>query len=395
MATVPGVKEKCRSEKMIMMKLRRLPLVVVFAALTLSSAFSQNPRTTEQGKSITNARVIEMSKLGLDDDIIIAKIKNGSCEFQLGDTDLVDLKKAGVSPKVIAAMLDSSVLISPRVTINKREVPVHTMGQSKVGGRLGSDLTLGVKSVKEKAYLDGPHSTIVAGSSPVIEIDLPKGDTIDNYILVQMDGKSDRRELEVESRGGIVGAKNGIRAEAIRKTSVTPLGGNKFQLGTDPLKKGEYIIYVVGSPDSIRRIYGRGYDFTVSSPQETPSTPTSTLAPVRANPSVAASSPSEPSVPVATKSGPHPDGSIGAFSDQEPRLRRDGILLSRVLPNGPADRAGVKAGDTILAIENHYLFTVEELADEVRRYTPGAKVAVRYRRYSSIYETTVVVGPTE
>jgi hypothetical protein len=375
---------------MIMMKLQRLPLVVVFAALTLSSAFSQNPRTTEQGTSITNARVIEMSKLGLDDEIIIAKIKNGSCEFQLGDTDLVDLKKAGVSPKVIAAMLDSSVLTSPRVTINKREVPVHTMGQSKVGGRLGHDLTVGVKSVKEKAYLDGPHSTIVAGSSPVIEIDLPKGDTIDNYILVQMDGKSDRRELEVESRGGIVGGKNGIRAEAIRKTSVTPLGGNKFQLGADPLKKGEYIIYVVGSPDSIRGIYGRGYDFTVSSPQETPSTPTSTVAPVRANPSVAASSPSEPPAPMVV-----PDGSIGAFSDQEPRLRRDGILLSRVLPNGPADRAGIKAGDTILAIENHYLFTVEELVDEVRRYTPGAKVAVRYRRYSSIYETTVVVGPTK
>ncbi len=245
------------------MKLPRLPLVIVFAALTLSLAFSQNQLTAGQGSSITNARIIEMSKLGLDDDIIIAKIKNGSCEFHLDDTDLVDLKKAGVSPKVIAAMLDSSVLTSPRVTIDKKEVPIHTMGQSKVGGRLGHEVTLGVKSVKEKAYLDGPHSTIVAGSSPVIEIDLPKGDTIDNYILVQMDEKSDRRELEVEARGGLVGGKNGIRAEAIHKTHVTLLGGSKFQLGTDTLKKGEYIIYVVGSPDSIKGIYGKGYDFTV------------------------------------------------------------------------------------------------------------------------------------
>jgi len=241
-----------------------LPLVVVFAALTVSLASSQNQSTAGSGSGITNARIIEMSKLGLDDDIIIAKIKSESCEFQMGDTDLVDLKKAGVSPKVIAAMLDSSVLTSPRVTINKDEVPIHTMGQSKVGGRLGHDLTLKMKSVKEKAYLDGPHSTIVASSSPVIEIDLPKGDTIDNYVLVQMDGKSDRRELEVESRGGIVGGKNGIRAEAIQKTHVTPLGGNKFQLGTETLKKGEYIIYVVGSPDSVKGIYGKGYDFTVA-----------------------------------------------------------------------------------------------------------------------------------
>jgi len=244
-------------------KLQRLCLVVVFAALSMAPAFSQNQPTAGQETGITNARIIEMAKLGLDDDIIIAKIKNGSCEFQLADTDLVDLKKAGVSPKVIAAMLDSSVLISPRVTVDKNEVPMHIMGQAKVGGRIGHDLTLKIKSVKEKAYLDGPHSTIVASSTPVIEMELPKGDTIDNYILVQMDGKSDRRELEVESSGGIVGGKNGIRAEAIQKTHVTPLGGNKFQLGTDSLKKGEYIIYVVGSPDSIRGIYGKGYDFTV------------------------------------------------------------------------------------------------------------------------------------
>ncbi len=299
------------------MKLQPLPLVVVFAALTPSLTFSQNPQltnchtpesagnfvgsdetivngmvckivkpqsaqqqlaanqpaatapggrnqpTSREGSGITNARVIEMSKLGLDDDIVIAKIKNGNCEFQLGDTDLVDLKKAGVSPKVIAAMLDASALTSPRVMINKNEVPIHTMGQAKVGGRIGHDLTVGIKSVKEKAYLDGPHSTIVASSNPVIEIDLPKGDTIDNYILVQMDGKGDRRELEVEARGGIVGGKNGIRAEAIHKTYATPLGGNRFQLGTDTLKKGEYIVYVVGSPDSVKGIYGKGYDFTV------------------------------------------------------------------------------------------------------------------------------------
>jgi hypothetical protein len=70
--------------------------------------------------------------------------------------------------------------------------------------------------------------------------------------------------LEVESRGGIVGGKNGIRAEVIRKTTVTDLGNNKFQLTTENLKKGEYMIYVVGSPDRDREIYGKGYDFTVN-----------------------------------------------------------------------------------------------------------------------------------
>lgn len=66
-------------------------------------------QAAERESPITNTRVIEMSRLGLDDDIIIAKIRNGSCEFQLEDTDLVNLKKAGVSPKVLAAMLDANV----------------------------------------------------------------------------------------------------------------------------------------------------------------------------------------------------------------------------------------------------------------------------------------------
>ena len=57
---------------------------------------------------ITNARVVEMTKLGLDDDVIIARIKHGVCDFQLSDSDLVQLKKDGVSSKVVAAMMDTA-----------------------------------------------------------------------------------------------------------------------------------------------------------------------------------------------------------------------------------------------------------------------------------------------
>jgi hypothetical protein len=379
------------------MKLQSLPIVVTFAALIFSLAFSQNQPTAGQGSSITNARVIEMSKLGLDDDIIIAKLKNGSCEFQLEDTDLVGLKKAGVSPKVIAAMLDSSVLTSPRVTVDKTEVPIHTMGQSKVGGRLGHDVTLGIKSVKEKAYLDGPHSTIVAGSSPVIEIDLPKGDTIDNYILVQMDGKGDRRELEVEARGGLVGAKNGIRAEAIHKTHVAPLGGNRFQLGTDTLKKGEYIIYVVGSPDSIRGIYGKGYDFTVSDVED-----------MRHPPSIAKEAPAQP------VTGAAPDHSISAMRDPElvpnsssvgaeesligvsftgnPTVKHNGLEISGVQPKGPADSIDLKPGDVIIALDEHYLYTIDDLRAILRGHEQGRRLAIRYRRDRLTYESFLALA---
>ena len=212
---------------------------------------------------MTDARVVELSKMGLDDEIIIAKIKNGSCHFQLSDVDLLELKKAGVSSKVAAAMLDANALTAPRVTVDGKDVTLHTLGEAKVGGRLGQFATLGVKSRKVKAYLEGQHSAVMSSSTPAIEIDLPKGEPIDNFILVQLDEKSDRRELEVDSLGGIVGVKHGVREEAIRQTHVTDLGGNKYKLVTEGLKRGDYIIYVVGSADFEKGIYGRGYDFTV------------------------------------------------------------------------------------------------------------------------------------
>ena len=139
--------------------MRLRPLLIVFAAITPLFALSQNtkgpncdasngpsqqqggqtpPRTTGQESIITNDRIIEMSKLGLDDDILIARIRNGSCEFQLRDADLVDLKKAGVSAKVIAAMLgapvatskkndDTAPAVSPLIPGTARVASVRTM----------------------------------------------------------------------------------------------------------------------------------------------------------------------------------------------------------------------------------------------------------------------------
>jgi len=225
---------------------------------------TSSPALTPQEGDIDNARVIEMCKLGLDDEIVIAKIKTGHTKFALADTDLVALKQAGVSGKVIAAMLEASVLKEPHVKVDGNPAELHTLGQAKVGGRLGSSLSFGIKSVKSKAYLQGQHAAIIVSKSPNIEMELPPGDSVDNYILVVMDGKGDRRELEVGAAGGAVGAKQGIRAESVIKTSSDALGGRKFKISaSEPLKSGEYILYIVGSADFQKGVFGKGYDFTV------------------------------------------------------------------------------------------------------------------------------------
>jgi hypothetical protein len=86
------------------------------AAVTASTPATTQPPAS--GK-ITNARVVEMTKLGLDDDVIIARIKHGACDFQLSDSDLLELKKSGVSSKVVAVMMDTAPVAPPAATVQE------------------------------------------------------------------------------------------------------------------------------------------------------------------------------------------------------------------------------------------------------------------------------------
>jgi hypothetical protein len=211
-----------------------------------------------------NAHVIQMTQKGLGDDVIIARIKTSPTKFDLSDDDLAALKHANVSDKVVAAMIESTKLTVASVRVDGNPVQMHTIGQQKEGGRLGHDISLGFKSVKEKAYIQGQHASVISSRKPEIEVELTANDTIDNYVVVEMDPKGDRRELEVGSVLGTVGEKKGVRADRIVHTVTTPVGGRRFKITpAKEMKKGEYIVYVIGSADYEKGIYGRGYDFTV------------------------------------------------------------------------------------------------------------------------------------
>jgi hypothetical protein len=164
----------------------------------------------------------------------------------------------------VAAMLEASVLKEAHVKIDGNPAELHTLGQAKVGGRLGSSLSFGIKSVKQKAYLQGQHAGIIVSKNPNIEMELPPSDSMDNYVMVKLDGKGDRRELEVGAAGGVVGSKQGVRAESVIRTSYEALGGHMFKMNVhEPLKSGEYMLYIIGSADFQKGVFGKGYDFTV------------------------------------------------------------------------------------------------------------------------------------
>lgn len=77
-------------------------LFAVVIALSLLA-----PNVAQAQKALTNDDVVQLAKLGLGDEVVIAKIRQAEdVDFRLEIDDLTKLKRAGLSGPIIAAMLD-------------------------------------------------------------------------------------------------------------------------------------------------------------------------------------------------------------------------------------------------------------------------------------------------
>jgi serine protease Do len=92
-------------------------------------------------------------------------------------------------------------------------------------------------------------------------------------------------------------------------------------------------------------------------------------------------------------------GSIGIeFNAQEnPAISRvygvqSGITISSVVPGSPADRAGLKVGDTIVSVDGKPIKNGDELVSDIANRKPGAKANLGYVRGGKKQETAVTVA---
>jgi hypothetical protein len=79
--------------------------VVVTLILVAAVSLSLPGATSIAQEVLTNDSVIQMVKAGLPEAVVIAKIKSTSSKFDLKTDSLVSLKKAGISDKVLEAMV--------------------------------------------------------------------------------------------------------------------------------------------------------------------------------------------------------------------------------------------------------------------------------------------------
>ena len=276
----------------------------LFATLIACSLAAQDGSSLH--KRLVNQDIIDLANLGLSDDVIIAKIRQtyeaapSSVSFDTSVDGLKTLKTANVSEPVIKAMISPApppaaiVAAGPApITLDPNlpppEVGVYWRDQgkfillqgqaianTKAGGKAGSMFTYGLRNEHWDATINGHTSkNVVRDRQPSFYLYVPDGTDSSDFVLLKLNRKSDHREFQVGSFGGISGGKSGVKRDkelgfqadhvAIRTYKITLEGS---------LKPGEYGFFMgtgtsatmtaaKGGSRSGGAASGRIYDFSI------------------------------------------------------------------------------------------------------------------------------------
>src|ERR1700730_17824888 len=230
------------------------------ALLSSGCLFSAAAAAQESSKRLTNQDVITMASLGLSD--------SDGLNFDTSVDGLKSLKEAKVSDAVVKAMINpalpptvvvSGAPMTPDPNLPPPEVGVYwkdgptfslvqgrTLTHQKAGGRAGSYFTNGIRSEHWDAVVEGPISAnLVKDRRPVFYFYVPECDHGAHYVLLSLEKKSDHREFQVGSFGGITGGKSGIKKEKQIQFRAEHAGIRVYKVTLDSdLKPGEYAFFL-------------------------------------------------------------------------------------------------------------------------------------------------------
>jgi serine protease Do len=71
---------------------------------------------------------------------------------------------------------------------------------------------------------------------------------------------------------------------------------------------------------------------------------------------------------------------------------KNGVLVQSIQPGGPAERAGLKPGDIVVAIDGRNIKDGDDLVNEIAGRRPGSTVRLGYLREGKEADTTVTIG---
>ena len=237
------------------------------------------PTATAAPATMTNDSVIRMVKAGLSDDLIVQTIASQPGQYSTDSDALVALKQAGLSDRVIAAMVNKSRIRltgtdTPVVLSDVNEIGVYYKDRNgkwqpiepeivhiKSGGFLKSTATHGIIKEDKNGHVDGRESKLLLPRPIEFLVYTPDGVDIAEYDLLRFRLNSNSREFRVLT-GGVIHSTGGAQRDEVPFHPVkTAPRTYEFTLDTDT-PGAEYGILPPGTGNVTNG--GKIYTFAIS-----------------------------------------------------------------------------------------------------------------------------------
>lgn len=289
-------------------------LAFAFCLTNAGGAFAQD-------ETMTNEEVVTLAKAGLNEAIIINKIKTSKSNFDLSTNALIKLKQAGISDAVVTAMLEAKsgkpmnnnnssggngngggnngngrgtgdpndptalqnygIYMFEEIDGKRKmtQLAPNVSSQNRTGGGFTAAVTpFGLGKVKTKANLPGTSAALqIKDSSPMFYFYLDSSSGGLNtasgvpsvpteFVLIKFNVRSDNREVTI-SKSNAYGSKGGLSDEYVVPFNAENMGNGIYKITlNNALKKGEYAFYLVnsGNSNASAAIGAKFFDFGVN-----------------------------------------------------------------------------------------------------------------------------------
>lgn len=229
------------------MKMRRTIGIVLLVPLFFAGALGAQTQ-----KPLSNDDVVRMVKTGFAEQTITEAIRANPSSFDTSVGALEGLKTAGVSEKIISAMLSAKQAKPPAndppglpddvgvyLKHNEQLIEVNPEIVAWRSGGVGKSLlSLGLTKGHVNGVIKRAHSELRVATPLEFLIRCPEGTAITEYQLLRLWDKSDRREFRTLT-GGVIHPSSGSEANMLpfHFDKVAP---RTYRVKLDHLPKGEY-----------------------------------------------------------------------------------------------------------------------------------------------------------
>ena len=210
----------------LLRSLRLVLCITLFHLVAVAQQTGESPQavdgplTTTKAPAMNNESVMKMAKAGLGDELIIQTINTQPGQYNTDADALVALKGAGISDRVISAMMNKS----RRQLTNAPEKPIelsdvneigvyykdHTgkwiaiepeIVHIKSGGFIKSTVTHGIIKEDRNGHLNGRESKLALQCPIEVLIYVPEGVSANEYDFLRFRINSNNREFRVLTGG--------------------------------------------------------------------------------------------------------------------------------------------------------------------------------------------------